>query len=109
MTRLYLLSKRSLIICGLYGLLGSGLHRLYCGLLLTRKHLHIVDPYLHDRTAYSILVIIRAAMDTTLDIKFVTLVHILFYSLRQATPEDKVVPLGALRHLGSIGKCIGTI
>ena len=94
-------------------LLGCGLYRLRCGLssglLLTRKHLHIVDPYLHDRTAHSILVIIRAAMDTTLDIEFVTFVHILFHGLRQATPKDKVVPLGTLRHLGPIGKCIGTI
>ena len=91
--------------CGLHGLSS----RLPCGLLLTRQHLHVVHPYLHYRAAHPILVIIRAAMDATLHIELVALVYIFLYCLCQSTPEDEVVPLGALRHLCPIGKAVSTI
>ena len=48
-------------------------------------------------------------MDATLNVEFVTLVHILLYSLRQTTPKNEVVPLSTLGHLSSIRKSISAI
>ena len=75
-------------------------------LLLTRKHLHIVYPNLYDSATHTILVVIRATVDAALDIELIALVHILFYGLRQATPEDEIVPLCTLGHLSAIRECV---
>lgn len=58
MTQLYLLSKRNLIVCRLYGLLCCRLSGLRGRLWLTREHLHIVYPNLYHRTAHTVLVIV---------------------------------------------------
>ena len=90
-------------------LLCGRLSGLCCRLLLAREHLHIVDPNLYHCTAYAILVIIRAAVDATLNIELVALMYILLHGLSQAAPENKIVPLSAFRNLSTIRKCVGTV
>ena len=64
-----------------------------------RKHLHVVSPNFGDIPPYTIPIIISTSTELSFNIKFITLVDILFHRLSQLAPQHHIVPFRTFRHL----------